>query len=268
MTSLSEALTALAIPHAERLPLPGIESYLIEREVALEAIVELTAAALDEAPEAQRAPLIIGVPRDLPAIKRALPEEAPLRPILSDRLASPRLDLLSALLQAQRLEVADVVEGIELPEAPGDLPRFIPSARLKERLATLQIMRRHKRPLPGYDQPHCVLARSPDAEAATILAQLRFGGYNLCPDAEEHIAILRYWRSIWGAELIACRPHRLDLVVTRRPHSWREAFELAQEHLDYCPPLAHGRPHAIKARASELKSSSLWTFVWSQPGAL
>ena len=96
-----------------------------------------------------------------------------------------------------------------------------------------------------------------------LLLDLHFGDFHDSPRADHHVAILRYWRRLWGAELIACTPSSLTLVVRHTAPSWSDAFALASEHVAYCPQLTLDQPAAIKARAEVLRTEHLWHFDWS-----
>lgn len=254
-SSLADTLEALDIIHSPEVPLPHISAHLV---TTAGHPLDLLARQLDPDDATRRAAIWLGSPHTLPEW-RAQMELA--RPLSTTSLEHIRA--LITLLTSRRVTVADVVEGVELPA---------PESTMRSRIAPSSDFLRHHQALMKSSllpdtslmhAPQLLLALSPDAHPESLLPMLGFGGADTNPLVEEHIAILSYWQSLWGARLKACGPQRLELLVLRRPGSWRDAFELAQEHLDYCPPLAHDATHAIKARATMLREQDLWTFDWS-----
>jgi hypothetical protein len=95
-----------------------------------------------------------------------------------------------------------------------------------------------------------------------VPAILRFGGWNSCPPAQVHVAMLRRWNQRWGTELVGISRDRLELAVTRRPRNRREALLLAREHFLYCEELVLAEHGSLAALASALLVSQVWSFRW------
>lgn len=108
-----------------------------------------------------------------------------------------------------------------------------------------------------------VLALCPQPQGWQIPTMLRIGGYNDNPTPWEHAAMLRYWQEVWEANVVAVTPSRVELLASRRPTSWEEAFELAQEHVDYCPDLIRYGGVNLRDLATKLRQDPLWSFWWS-----
>lgn len=254
-SSLPDTLNALDIMHSPEVPLPHLSAHLV---TTAGQPLDVLARQLDADDPARRAALWLGGPETLPAWRAQMEFATPL-----SSSSREHVHALTALLTSQRVAIADVVEGMELPSPPPTL-REHPSP-------DPEFLRHHKTEMYKGEMhaslmhaaPQLLLALSPDAHPESLLPMLGFGGTDTNPPIEEHLAILAYWQSLWGARLVACGPQRLELLVLRRPASWRDAFELAQEHLDYCPMLTHDTPHTIKTRATMLREHNLWTFDWS-----
>ncbi|HZL35154.1 MAG TPA: DUF4253 domain-containing protein [Tepidisphaeraceae bacterium] len=50
-----------------------------------------------------------------------------------------------------------------------------------------------------------------------VPAFLHFGGWNDCPAPEYHVAMLKYWRHEYGAEVVGMSADTLELAVSRPP---------------------------------------------------
>lgn len=94
-----------------------------------------------------------------------------------------------------------------------------------------------------------------------IPAWLGLGGWDDHPSTAHHVALWRWWAERAGVEPLLVTPTRHTLYARQRPSAWVQAFELAQHHLDYCPPLA--RQHNLRQRAQTLRDEGLWRFDWS-----
>lgn len=214
---------------------------------------------MPDAPDSTRAPLWIGPAADLPTWRAQADLAGPLSVSAHMHARALMLHLI-----AQRIEVADVVEGMDMPPTPQE-EAWIREPPTHAFLGAHAEMLAHMAP-PSHSllgREDLVLARASDEHPESLLPILGFGGTDHCPMPEEHIAVLAYWQALWGARLVVCTPTRLEIIVLRRPESWRDAFELAQEHLDYCPPLLHQSAHALKTRADMLRTQHLWVFDWS-----
>jgi hypothetical protein len=107
-------------------------------------------------------------------------------------------------------------------------------------------------------KPVVLLVTTPADDDAAILAHLKFGGWNACPEPDMHVALLRKWQRDYGAELVAFTADTLDIRVARRPSTRQEAMQLAREHQKYCPT----NEATIAERAAELLLMDWWHFWW------
>jgi hypothetical protein len=67
-----------------------------------------------------------------------------------------------------------------------------------------------------------------------IPAIVNFGGWNACPPAAVHGAVLRYWSGCYGAELACLSWATVELALARPPRTRPEAMALAWEYATYC----------------------------------
>lgn len=258
MSTLSAQLHTLDIAHSPAMPLANLTTHMVPAVPARDVLSRLL-THMSDAEDVTRTPLWIGLAADLPAWRAQAELAGPLS--VSAHMYARTLMLH---LIAQRIEIADVVEGMDMPPtAPTDtLTREPPTPEfLSAHAELLKRMDVPARSLLGCED--LVLAQASDAHPESLLPILGFGGTDHCPMPEEHIAVLAYWQALWGARIVVCTPTRLEMTVLRKPESWRDAFELAQEHLDYCPPLLHQSAHALKTRADMLRTQHLWIFDWS-----
>ena len=69
----------------------------------------------------------------------------------------------------------------------------------------------------------------PTREGANIPAHLNWGGWDDCPPAPEHVALLRHWRRVYGAELVTLTGDVLEFRPTIPVRDPEAAKRLAQE---------------------------------------
>lgn len=93
-----------------------------------------------------------------------------------------------------------------------------------------------------------------------ILAALELGGINRHPMANEHTALLRYWSERFHTRVLSCTLDSLTLFVGAPPQDWKTAFDVAQDHIDYCPQRLNG--HNLQTLAKQLQTDTLWHFQW------
>lgn len=98
----------------------------------------------------------------------------------------------------------------------------------------------------------------PVATGPEVLAQLRWVVVNEVPETRIHIAALRRWQEVYGAELVALTENTIALRVARRPQSRDEALVLAREQLLYC----RSSIETIAPMAFDLMTSDWWFFAW------
>src|SRR5437762_757052 len=65
-------------------------------------------------------------------------------------------------------------------------------------------------------------------------AYLRYGAWNACPSAAEHVALFRYWGERYGAEVVGMAGDVVEMKVARPPTGRDDALELAGQQYLYC----------------------------------
>ena len=106
------------------------------------------------------------------------------------------------------------------------------------------------------------LALVPTRASWEVPAYLKFGGWNDCPWPEEHVAILKRWHELYGAQVVGLTHDELEVGVTRPPNSKLSAFNLAREQYGYCADLVDQTEGGILDLAATLLDASVWYFWW------
>lgn len=125
---------------------------------------------------------------------------------------------------------------------------------------------------PGFFATRDALSNRPHQQVYLALVQtkdftkvpaiLRFGDWNACPRPEIHVALLRYWRDKYGAELVSLAGDILECRVSKRPQTREEALTLAKEQYAYCSDIVDQGVGSIQALAASLQISDFWYFWW------
>lgn len=102
------------------------------------------------------------------------------------------------------------------------------------------------------------LVEVPVKEPWQVFAYIPMGGWNECPEAEEHMAIARYWHEKYGAA-VACISN--DTIQYHLPQPIvGDTMPLAEEHLGYCEDVLQG--DNLASLSSLIKKSTVWYFWW------
>jgi hypothetical protein len=110
------------------------------------------------------------------------------------------------------------------------------------------------------DPEPMTLALVPTRSSWELPAFFRWGNFNRCPSASEHVALLRRWHEQYGAEVVSLWRDSLEVWVHRLPRDRAEALELAWEHLAYCDDILDAG--TIEELAKILMVSRVWSFWW------
>lgn len=113
-------------------------------------------------------------------------------------------------------------------------------------------------PSPTGQPARLHIARLPVAESAAAPAFLKFGSVNARPSPEQHVALLRQWAELYGAEVVACTADRLILHVARPPMRRQDALALARLAYDY----ADFDVANYAELAADLQTAHWWRFWW------
>jgi len=78
------------------------------------------------------------------------------------------------------------------------------------------------------------VALAPTALPREVPAFLDLGGWNECPDAVAHCALMAYWNRRHGAEILAATDDVIEMEVRTPPRTREAAMALAREQSIYC----------------------------------
>jgi hypothetical protein len=143
-------------------------------------------------------------------------------------------------------------------------PEFYQEVRGKWPLVPVQpgYLTAHTDVLSGKPLKEVCLGLVPTNSSYEVPAYLKYGGWNECPSAEEHVGILRYWHDKYGAEIIAITGDVIECTVTNPPRTKEEALALAHEQFIYCTDIVTQGVETIDALAATLLNSNYWYFWW------
>ncbi len=111
-----------------------------------------------------------------------------------------------------------------------------------------------------FDEVHIILI--PTKNGWEVPAFLNWGNWNACPPAKFHVAALKMWHDLYGAELVSLSGDMLEVRVTRKPKTRTEALKLADELYYYCADLIDQGFETKSNLAAALMSSHWWSFWW------
>ena len=124
----------------------------------------------------------------------------------------------------------------------------------------------------GWSTPFDRLRRRPYQSLAYALvpttvgwevpAFLNLGGWNECPGAAEHCAVMKYWHDRYGAEVAASTHDVIEMRVGRPPTERSAALALAREQYEYCADIVEQGTQTLAALAACLLRGSVWFFWW------
>lgn len=101
----------------------------------------------------------------------------------------------------------------------------------------------------------------PVARTELVPAFFHFGGYSGTPPAHIHLAMLRRWRSRFGARLLAVDHDSLSFYI-EKPATDADVTWLAAEQFRYCPERVTRAAGSIDYLARALVDSDIWQFTW------
>jgi hypothetical protein len=114
------------------------------------------------------------------------------------------------------------------------------------------------------DQPKktVYIAKIPTTKSFEIPAYLKYGAWNECPGAEEHVAVHRDWQLKYGTEIFAITNDIIECSVANPPRERNEAIQLAREQFFYCSDIVFQGTETLLPLAATLQSSPVWYFWW------
>lgn len=95
-----------------------------------------------------------------------------------------------------------------------------------------------------------------------VPAYLRYGAWNACPSAAEHVALLHYWGDRYGAEVVGMAGGVVEMKVARPPAGRDAALELAVQQYLYCQNLVAQGAETLQQLAASLLGGTAWFFWW------
>jgi len=107
-----------------------------------------------------------------------------------------------------------------------------------------------------------VIANVTCEESWLLPIYLGFGGWNNCPQAFEHSAVLRYWNKKYGAKLVSMDTSTIEVMVDCPVVSQEDALSLARDQYVYCPDIVRQGYGTVESLACSLIGSSVWSFWW------
>jgi hypothetical protein len=107
------------------------------------------------------------------------------------------------------------------------------------------------------------IALFPVGGSHEIPAVLGWGDWNACPPPAHHVAVLRYWRERYGADVRAMSHDTIELGVSNPPTSFEAAIPLARQQYAYASDIIDQGEHAtVGSLAGALVASDHWHFWW------
>jgi len=102
----------------------------------------------------------------------------------------------------------------------------------------------------------------PTAQSWQAAAHLQFGGFNNCPQPEEHVAVHQYWEQRYGAQVVAMTGNSVEFEL-RNPVTEKSILDqLALEQLVYCDDIVFQGTETVGGLAASLHGAKHWFFWW------
>ncbi len=120
----------------------------------------------------------------------------------------------------------------------------------------------HKKDSYGRVLPEVFLGMADIKEPWQLPAELKFGGWNDCPNPEIHCALFRKWQAEFGAQITGISGDVIECTVLNPPLDQETAVELAWEQYWYCADIVDQGCESINNLAAALLESPYWFFWW------
>lgn len=109
------------------------------------------------------------------------------------------------------------------------------------------------------DGGNIYLVEVPVKEPWQVFAYVPFGGWNECPDADEQMAVAKYWYEKYGA---VPAHFSNDMIQYYLPKPVTDnTMSVAEEHMGYCEDIVLQGDN-LTTLAATIKESTVWTFWW------
>lgn len=116
--------------------------------------------------------------------------------------------------------------------------------------------------LSGKPHPQVFIALIPTTNSWEIPAYLKAGGWNECPGPEVQVAVARYWKKDFGADIVCLSGDVSEYLVANPPMHNDEADQLALEHYYFCPDIVRQEVGSISNLSQVLLDGRYWHFWW------
>ncbi len=120
----------------------------------------------------------------------------------------------------------------------------------------------HKKDSYGRVLSEVFLGMAEIKEPWQLPAELKFGGWNDCPNPEVHCAFFRKWQTEFGAQITGISGDIIECTVLNPPLDQETAIELAWEQYWYCADIVEQGCESINNLAATLLDSPYWFFWW------
>lgn len=109
-----------------------------------------------------------------------------------------------------------------------------------------------------------ILFEIPVTEPWQVIAWVPMGGWNECPNAEEMIAICRYWYEKYGAVPAVISHDTIEFLVEEPVGDEDAAWEVAKEHYAFTPDRVDQCTVSgtLGEVADCIRKSTVWYFWW------
>ncbi len=120
----------------------------------------------------------------------------------------------------------------------------------------------HKKDNYGKVLSEVFLGMAEIKEPWQLPAELKFGGWNDCPNPEIHCAFFRKWQAEFGAQITGISGDVIECTVLNPPLDQETAVKLAWEQYWYCADIVDQGCESINHLAATLLESPYWFFWW------
>jgi len=120
----------------------------------------------------------------------------------------------------------------------------------------------HLNLLTGKPYKEVYIALIPTPISWQVPAYLKAGGWNECPNPEEHTAVFKRWEERYGCKVACVTGDVIEMTVENPPATRETALDLALEQFIYCPDIVHQGVETIENLASTLCDGKVWYFWW------
>lgn len=112
-------------------------------------------------------------------------------------------------------------------------------------------------------KPEVLIALVPTIHPWEVPAYFGFGGGNENPQPEEHVAFLKHWKDLYGAEIVSLSSwDTMELYVNHPPIDSKECLALAKTHFLYCSDRVSQGAETLQNLAGQLCNGKAWYFWW------